>query len=317
MSILRVAYFGTPDISAEILEKLITDTALPVQVVVVVTREDKPVGRNQIITASPVKNTALKHSIPVIHSASPEEMRAYSVDLGLVFSYGKILPQTLLDATTHGFWNIHPSLLPLYRGSAPTAYPLLIGEDSSGCSLMKMDVAMDHGPIIAQDTFPISRTDTQTTLLNKLAVVGYNLFRTYVVELAEGRLHGAQLAVQNDSLATFTRMLTRDDGFLELSLIKKALAKERITTEEFPLLLRTFISQNTVTEFPIPYAPYIVYNMFRALHPWPGIWTIVEQQGSAKRLKILDVALENDSLIIKTVQLEGRQPTPFSQAVLS
>ena len=309
----NVVFFGTPKFSGRFLEKLIHDETLPITISCVVTRKDKPVGRDQELEQSAVKKIALANKIKVVDNITAEDMRAMDIDLGLVYAYGKILSEDILHATKHGFWNIHPSLLPKYRGASPTAYALIMGDEATGCTLMKMDPLMDHGPIIAQDRLTIMKEETHESLLEKLTYVGYYLFRTKVQKLIEGTFDDLELAVQNDSMATFTRLLKREDGFVEYNLIMKALNKEKIKTEEFPQIMRDFLGQNSTSEFPIPYAPYIVFNLFRGLNPWPGIWTKVTIEGQQQRLKIIDLTLESGELIIKEVQLEGKTPVQFEQ----
>lgn len=313
MSPLRIAYFGSPTFAARFLEKIIQDPDLSIEVVLVVTQPDKPIGRSQVVTPSAVKRVAQEKSIPVVHAITADELRAQNIDIGLVFAYGKILAEDLLQAPKYGFWNIHPSLLPLYRGASPTAYALMMGDETTGCSLIKMDAQMDHGPVIAQGSYTVSRQETHMSLLEKLTYVGYYLLKDAVGKVVDGTLTLSELPVQNDSLATFTRLLKRDDGFIELALLKKALAHEKIASEELPEIIRNYLGQNTVSQFPILYAPFIVFNMFRGLQPWPGIWTLVRVDGEQKRLKITDLELQGDALILKSVQLEGKTEVPFAQ----
>ncbi len=310
---INIAYFGTPDFSSRFLEKLINDPSLPINVKLVVTQGDKPVGRKQELTQSPVKKVALANNIPVLESATIDDLQKYSIDLALVFAYGKIIPNELLQGTKYGFWNVHPSLLPEYRGASPTAYALIMGDEVAGCTLMQMDQQLDHGPIIAQDSLRIQKKETHESLLEKLSYVGYYLFRENITKLDNGNLDISKLAVQNDSLATQTRTLKREDGYLPIDLIKKALNKEKVTSQEFPQIMRDYLGQTSISEFPIPYAPYIVFNFCRGMNPWPGAWTKVNINGQEKRLKLMDVTLEEDTLVIEKVQLEGKNTVDFKQ----
>lgn len=310
---LNVAYFGTPEFSARFLEKILNDPEIDINVSLVVTQPDKPTGRAQEMTPSAVKQTATAAGIPVVHEVSVEQLQGMNLDLALVYAYGKIIPADVLAVPTHGFWNIHPSLLPYFRGASPTAYTLLMGEEKAGCTLMQMDAQMDHGPIIAQDTHKISHTETHQSLLEKLTYVGFYLFKNNFAHLMDGTFNRSSLAVQNDSIATYTRLLKRDDGFVESSLLRKAIAGEKLTSEELPAIMREYLGQTTVTQFPIPFAPYIVFNLFRGMQPWPGVWTVVPINGTETRLKILDLELSENALTIKTVQLEGKNPVSFDQ----
>lgn len=310
---LRIAYFGTPDFSARFLEKIHQDPELPIEIVLVVTQPDKPIGRDQKVTPSDVKKVAQEKGIPVVHAVTAQDLVDYHIDLGLVFAYGKIIRAEVLEAAPHGFWNIHPSLLPIYRGASPTAYTLLMGDEYAGCTLMHMDAQMDHGPIIAQDSYKVSPHETHASLLEKLTYVAYYLFKENILRCAEGTLDVHTFQPQNDTMASFTRILKRDDGYIQPSLLKKALAGEKITTDELPMIIKNFLGQNSVSSFPILYAPFILYNMFRGLHPWPGLWTYIDHQGARKRLKITGVELENKTVHIRSVQLEGKNEVPFEQ----
>ena len=204
-------------------------------------------------------------------------------------------------------------MLPNFRGASPVSYPLILGKDQTGVSLMIMDEEMDHGPIIEQVPLPISPTITNRALLSELSSIGYTLFAKHIKQLAAGSLDYSDLPVQNHSVATFTRMLRRDDGKIDLSLLQKALKKEHIESSELPLLIQQYLGKNSITEYPIPYAPYILYNLYRGLHPWPGIWTEVSINNAVKRLKITSLSLSNQEITVERVQLEGKNEVDFDQ----
>ena len=142
MKKLRLAYFGTPDFSAEFLEKMYTDTDLPIEIVLVVTQEDKVVGRNSEPTPNAVKSFAKAHNIDVAHSLSGFDCSYREIDIAFLFAYGKIIKTDLLRAPKHGFWNLHPSMLPNFRGASPVSYPLILGKDQTGVSLMIMEMCI-------------------------------------------------------------------------------------------------------------------------------------------------------------------------------
>ena len=313
MKKLRLAYFGTPDFSAAFLEKMYADKDLPIEIALVVTQEDKIVGRNSEPTSNAVKTFAKTHNIDIAHSLSGYDCTYREIDIAFVFAYGKIIKQDLLRAPKLGFWNLHPSMLPNFRGASPTVYPLILGKDQTGVSLMVMDEEMDHGPIIEQVPLPISATITHKDLLTELTSIGYTLFAKHIKQLAAGTMDYSDLPVQNHTAATFTRMLSRDDGRIELALLQKALNKEHIESAELPVLIQQYLGKNTITEYPIPYAPYIVYNLYRGLHPWPGVWTEVTIGDVSKRLKLTSMALQGQDLVIQRVQLEGKNEVDFAQ----
>lgn len=332
---LKLCYFGTPDFSAQFLEKIITDTSLPIEVILVVTQPDKPVSRKQILTPSPVKVTALKYKIKVIESITHDSrfMIHEDIDLGLLYAYGEIIPSALLKTPKHGFWNIHPSLLPKYRGASPIAYPLILGDPETGITLMQMDEELDHGPIIAQEKYTILPTDIRSDLEIKLTDLGFELFKKTIAHnhavisnsptvISSGtrdpieisplsvRRNDTVFIEQNHTLATYTRRLTKQDGFIPLSTLKKALNNESITFDQLPKIIKEYLTTNKNTNYKILNTKYIIYNLFRGLAPWPGIWTLLPDD---KRLKIADIELINEKLIINKVQLEGKKEIVFKE----
>lgn len=319
MSKLKVAYFGTPDFSARFLENVINAIDLPIEVVLVVTQPDKPVGRKQILTSSPVKEIARKYNLDLYDGSLSDLASSFhplssGIDLALLYAYGDIIPSIMLRTPRFGFWNIHPSLLPHYRGASPMAYPLILGDTQTGVSLIQMDEELDHGPIIAQKPHDVLPTDKRSDLEAKLTDLGYDIFRSAILNRAKDLLGDSSTMPQNDKEATYTRRLTKQDGYIPLSILKKGLNNELLTQHELPTIFQDFFSQNPQnTKYKIPDTKQVIYNMFRGLTPWPGIWTKIPADGVEKRLKITDVSLESDKLIIKKVQLEGKMEIPFQE----
>lgn len=272
MKKLKIVYFGTPDFSAELLKMLAGDKSLPIEIIGVVTQPDKKVGRKQILTPSPVKVMAGELGIPL----NPDLKKA---DLALLFAFGEILTEEQLAIPKFGFWNVHPSLLPLYRGASPVATPLLKGDVETGVTIIKMDNLLDHGPIISQKKtyiFPLQRRDQLTERLVELSyeMLG-ELFGKYAGNIGE-----TPLSEQDHEKATYTKKLTKQEGYVELSNLKLQIS-------------------NSSKQ---------LFNLFRGLYPWPGIWTLLPDQ---KRLKITKIHLEDEKLVIKKVQLEGKNEVDF------
>lgn len=324
---IKIAYFGTPSFAADFLEKLVQDTQLPIEISFVVTQPDQPVGRKQVITPSPVKVTAQKHTIPIFNSSSPELLTTNyqllsTVDLALVYAYGKIIPPEILRMPKHGFWNIHPSLLPKYRGPSPIAYPLIMGDVKTGVSIIKLDSEMDHGPILSQVETELDKDITRTELENKLTHLGLSLLPQLINQLRSGVEINA--IEQDHKKATYTRLLKKDDGFVPLPTIKKALSNKPLTADEVPQLIQDYMKKNYISFNKIPHfvrndssgnSSKIVFDYFRGLSPWPGIWTTVTINGQHKRLKIIDMSLvlhpTSSVLHIDRVQLEGKGEVDF------
>ena len=226
-------------------------------------------------------------------------------DVGILASFGAIVSPQILNFPKHGILNIHPSLLPKYRGSSPVQTAILNGERQTGVTIIKMDEEIDHGPIVAQFTEEILPTDNSESLYFRLFSAGAEVLKTILSAYLEGRI---KLREQNHAQATYTKKLTREDGFIPLEKLKEAIMGNNAE---------------------------IVDRQIRAYYPWPGTYTIIkfksplrgipsECQNSKskinpkskiqnKRLKILKAHLENKKLILDQVQLEGKKPVSFKQ----
>lgn len=303
MKKLKIAFFGAPSFAARVLQKIIDDTSLPATLTCVVTQPDRPAGRKQILTPTPVKLLAKKCGIPVF-----DDFQIKEVDLALLYAYGRILPMEILKIPKWGFWNIHPSLLPRYRGTSPVAYSLLMGDKKTGVSLMEMDERMDHGPIINQQEYEIANEDTREDLENRLSDIGYKLFKQSIQLLIDNKL---QKEEQNYNERTFTRLLTKQDGFIPFAIVQKIISGESLTKDDCPSIISDYFSKYGVS--PTFDFRLSTFNLFRALSPWPGLWTLL-RQGSAgqARLKITGMELKNDIPTITKVQLEGKKEVDWS-----
>ena len=175
---MRILFMGTPDIAAECLKALY---AAGHDICAVYTRRDKPVGRKQVLTAPPVKEVALAHGTPVFQprtlrdGSEDENIRALAPELIVVVAYGCILPKSVLEAPKYGCINLHVSLLPKYRGSAPVQWAVLNGDEVTGVSTMYLAHDMDAGDIIYTEETPIGEYETAGELFDRLAAMGAKL----------------------------------------------------------------------------------------------------------------------------------------------
>lgn len=311
MAKLKIAFFGAPQFAATVLQRVMDDADLPVEVQCVVTQPDRPAGRKQIMTPTPVKVLAESYNIPIYTELNSPELQQTlkECDLVLLYAFGAILPPTILKLPRWGFWNIHPSLLPQYRNTSPIAYSLLLGDTVTGVSLIEIDEKLDHGPLIDQESYQIQDTDTRTILENRLSEIGYKLFKKNVQLLIDGLLKKEE---QNHQLRTYSRLLTKKDGFIPFPILKKLIDGETITADEIPPIIMDYLSK-----YNLPRDTYInlksYYLLFRALNPWPGLWTLVIVNGVEKRLKIIDMELKDEKPVITKVQLEGKSIVSFKQ----
>jgi len=312
MNKIKLAYFGAPEFAADVLQMIIDDTDLPVELKFVVTQPDRKAGRDQTLTPTPVKLLAKKHNIPVIDDFRHLDLQTFrlkEIDLVLLYAFGELIPAKMLALPKWGFWNIHPSLLPQYRGPSPITYPLLLGDKKTGVSLIQMDERMDHGQIITQEEYLIQNEDTQEILKKRLSRIGYKLFKESVQLLIDGAL---QKREQAHLKATFTRLLTKQDGYLPFPLVQKIHHGESLTNEEIPPIVTDYFIKN---KFPTPYPllPTPYFSLFRAFSSWPGLWTLLP---NGKRLKITGMTLlptttHNLQPTITHVQLEGKKEVDF------
>lgn len=206
---MRVVFMGTPDIAATCLNKLLEDDF---QIVGVYTQPDRPRGRGLKMSYSPVKEVALAHSIPVFQpehfrdDETVEQLKALQPDVAAVVAYGRILPQRVLDIAPKGFINIHASILPQYRGSAPYQWAVLDGLSETGVTAMYLCREMDAGDIIDVAKTPIGPDETAGQLLDRLAVSGAELLSSTLHRVEQETVVGIP---QDSSRATYAPMLNK------------------------------------------------------------------------------------------------------------
>jgi len=283
----KIIFFGTSAIAVPSLEHLVSDGRF--EILGVVTQPDRPVGRHAIPTPPPLKIATTR--LGITHIEQPEHLKddafkqwieevGTSCDTFVIVSYGKILPQWLLDLPKHGIVNIHPSLLPRWRGPSPIQSAIVAGDTMTGVSIMKIDMVMDHGPIIAQVGEPIRDADTGQTLHDRLAKIGSELLPDVLASYIDGKITPQP---QNDALVTTCKILTRDDGKLDTTKTAQELERR-----------------------------------VRAYQPWPGTW--IDIDGSRLKILSAKVSTSdrqgiqflacggNTMLELTTVQPEGKKP---------
>lgn len=214
---LRVAFFGTPGFAVPSLERLLGSRH---HLAGVVTQPDRPRGRGQLVTPSPIKSMAASAGLPVLQPARltrdafEAEFQALDADLGVVAAYGKILPDWLLSAPRLGLINVHASLLPRYRGASPIHHAVMAGDRSTGVTIMRVVKALDAGPILAQAEVPIEPDETAADVERVVARRGAELLLEIVDRMATGAVTET---AQDDALATYAPKLSKADGLINWS----------------------------------------------------------------------------------------------------
>ena len=240
---IKIVFIGTPVFGSTILRKLYGQQIVGEYIVqLVITAPDKPAGRGNLTLSSEVKQLANSFKLPVMEPVNVKnnkelvsQLKALSPDFLIVASYGKILPQEMLGIPKKGSLNVHPSLLPKYRGPSPIQSAILNGDKYTGVTIMQMNEKMDEGDILSTARVRISVKDNSHSLSEKLASLG----STLIIQTIHLNFHNKlKPRLQNSKLATYSKIIKKEDGLIDW---KKP--------------------------------PENLSNMIRAYYPWPGVWT--------------------------------------------
>ncbi len=287
---IKTVFIGTPEFALPALKALVRDIDFSVKAVI--TQPDMPSGRKLIPTPPPVKQLAIEDKLEVWQPQKIiqvlDNLRALAPDVLVVAAYAQIIPEDILKLPKYGCINIHPSLLPKYRGASPVQAAILNGDTATGVTIMLMDKTLDTGPILAQQTIAIKDGETTTTLSAKLAELGAKMLDTTIKKYIKGQI---KPQAQDDTQASYIKMFTKQDGLIDWS--QPAAAIER---------------------------------QVRAFIPWPSAWTWLK--GKQLKIlavapepldvntykpgktfiynKELAVQCGQDALLIKALQLEGK-----------
>ena len=222
----RIIFFGTEAFSADALRALIASNF---NVVAVVTKPDQPKGRGHKLTEPLVKTIAREHDIPVWQPTKladvAEQITSLQPVAGVLVSYGKIIPQSIIDLFTPGIINVHPSLLPRYRGPSPIEAAIIHHDNQTGVTIMQLSAAMDAGPIYAQHIIPLDHTETKPALYATLSHIGNQLLVDTLPDILSGALTPTP---QNDADATYCSLLSKQDGLLDPADLTAVQAEARV-----------------------------------------------------------------------------------------
>lgn len=265
------AFFGSDEFSIIVLEELIQAGYTPS---LCITQPDKPKGRKLVLTPTPIKEFCIEKNIPYI---TPEKLSVEEIislhaeyDFFVVASYGKIISQKILDIPKHGCLNVHPSLLPQYRGASPIETAILNDTKDTGVTIMHMDAQMDHGPIIKQAEYLFEVwPETKQEVHDALAHRGGQMLSEVIQPFIQGDI---VMTDQNHQDATFTKMIEKEDG--------------RITISD---------------------KDYSTYLKHLALTPWPGLFFFITKQDKQIRVKVESAHFDTtQGFVIDTVIPEGK-----------
>ena len=293
---------GTPEFVVPALLALHQSPA--VELTGVVTPPDRPRGRSGRPVAPAVKTAALELGLPVFQppglrsAAAQERLAAMRPEVIVVAAYGRLLPPETLRLPPYGCLNLHPSLLPQGRGPSPVAETLLRGAAAAGVSLMLLDEGMDTGPVLAQKVLPLDGTETAGALTETLFSLGAGLLLEALPAWVGGRLPAQP---QDETQATITRRLEREDGRADWTQPAATLARQQRAYTPWPGLFTTWNGQNLkLLEVEAPGAAHPEYHGPKTQPP--GLVIPGASYGG------LAVVTGDGLLSLKTLQLEGRRP---------
>ncbi|MEK9179737.1 MAG: methionyl-tRNA formyltransferase [Patescibacteria group bacterium] len=286
----------------------------------VITQKDKVGGRGmkQLIPTA-VKQYCVENKIPFVEIENKEDLRLWILDphnsnvyhltscVFLVCDFGLIIQKELLDFAENRFINIHPSVLPLFRGPTPLQTALMNGETETAVTVIQIDEKVDHGPILAQEKIVIDITDDTPALMQKLAPLAARTIETLL-------LYGTGMPVpykQDHTKATFTKKLAKEDSFVEIDTLVSylhPLFKKFNLTHLLPLNPSSTsewdVSPPLLGEDKVGYFQSRIYNLIRALQPWPTVWSTLPNK---KVLKITKASFTNNELLITECSMEGKR----------
>ena len=288
---MKVVFMGTPEFAVPCLEKLFEENY---EVVGVYTQPDKPKGRGYVLTPPPVKELALKHNVPVFQPTKMRDeetintLKSLNPDVIVVVAYGKILPKEILDIPALGCINVHASLLPKYRGAGPIQWSVINGEKVTGVTTMYMDVGLDTGDQIIDNSLEIGENETAGEVHDRLSILGAETLSETLKLVSANK---APRKKQDDSLATYAPML--DKNLCEIDFSKDV---------------------------------HEIHNLIRGLSPWPVATTklngktlkihrsvVLEKECNANFGEVVEnngrlvVACKNGCIEILQLQLEGKK----------
>ena len=302
---LRIIFMGSPAFAVPALRALV-ETPQLAAVVTVISQPDKPSGRGLKLHACPVKTYAESCNLPTLTPTrikTPEfanALAALQPDVIIVVAYGRILPEPILALPRLGCLNIHASLLPRHRGASPITHAILAGDTHAGVCIMQMDAGLDTGPVYAQESLPISPTDTTETLGQKLSECGANLLVQTLPKIAE---HTIVPMSQNDTLATYAPLLQKSVGLIDFTRTAQEIDRHIRAYTPWP---GAFTFYNNKRMGILAAAP-CAYPPLQTTNPIPAAGTFLQDQPNTP---FVVACGDNTAICIQTLKPESSSSMP-------
>ncbi len=327
---MKIVFFGTPDYVVPVADGLLKHfrtNANQHPIAAVVTQSPKPSGREKFMSYSPVDEWAYERKISKYFDPNDIIKERIDADIGILASYGQIIPEPVIKYFRYGILNIHPSLLPLWRGASPIQASIISGNATTGVSIIKLDDKLDHGHVVSQFKDEITETDTTESLRKRLFDRSAEVMPTLIEAYTAGKITPKK---QEEDKATFTRQIKKEDGFIEPKFLNNIMQGRTLQNKwEIPFVykqIRNPKSEIRIKEpFKLSTTTENIYNFIRAMDPWPGAWSNIKATSDksqvTRRIKILKAHIEKDptssrlSLIPDIVQLEGKSPVSWKQFI--
>lgn len=289
---MRIIFAGTPDFAASSLNALLETEH---EVCAVYTQPDRPAGRGRKLTASPVKQLALHHQIPVEQPENfkneddRQRLEQYQADLMIVVAYGLLLPQRILDAPKHGCINVHASLLPRWRGAAPIQRAILAGDKHTGICIMQMEAGLDTGPVLTEVRCAITDTDTAASLHDRLAHLGA---KALVETLTDLPARQANAQIQDDSKTCYANKLDKSEALIDWQKSATEIHRQIRAFNPWPVSFTTWREQ--------PLRIWQADHIKSHCQSSPGTLLAVNKQG-------IDVATGDEIIRLQQLQVPGKK----------
>lgn len=269
------AFFGSSRLSIIVLDEL---KKLGLTPTFIITTPDKPQGRKLTMTPNVVKSWAAENSIEVLDPQKIDAsfltiLKSKPVDVFVVASYGKLFPEELLYIPRRQTLNIHPSLLPQYRGASPLPTAMLDDTKRTGVSIMRLDKEMDHGPLVAQKETIISEWPTYEDFEERMAREGAQLLASILQDWVSGKIEEKE---QDHAAATYTKKIVKEDALIDLSS-----------------------------------DPYLNFRKIQAYHEWPQAYFLIDRADRSLRVKVTSASFKNGALTIEKVIPEGSKEMSY------